>query len=99
QYEGPPKVSPLDFTSTYETALRNAGWTLVENAGGTVTAHFAKNCRDVWARVFQEGADRWDVVVADAGSGLRAAIDKNCKVAAYGLHFALNKARLRPRYR
>ena len=94
-YEGPPKVSALDFTSTYETALRNAGWTITENTGGTVTAHYAKNGRDVWTRVYQEGADRWNVVVADVGSGLKAALDKNCKVAVYGLNFDFNKATLR----
>ena len=95
-YEGPPKVSPLDFTSTYETALRNAGWTIVENTGGTVTAHFNGNGRDIWTRVYQEGADRWNVVVADVGSGLKAALDKNCKVALYGINFDFNKATLRP---
>jgi len=95
-YEGPPKVSALDFTSTYETALRNAGWTIVENTGGTVTAHFNGNGRDVWTRVYQEGADRWNVVVADVGSGLKAALEKNCKVALYGINFDFNKATLRP---
>jgi hypothetical protein len=38
-YEGPAKVSALDFTSTYETAFKNAGWQITENTGGTVTAH------------------------------------------------------------
>ena len=95
-YEGPPKVSALDFTSTYEAAFRNAGWTVTENTGGTVTAHFTKNGRDVWARVYQEGADRWNVVVADVGSALKLALDKNCKVALYGINFDFNKATIRP---
>jgi len=95
-YEGPPKVSALDFTGTYATAFKNAGWTIVENTGGTVTAHFTGNGRDVWARVYQEGADRWNVVVADVGSALKSALDKNCKVALYGVNFDFNKATIRP---
>ena len=95
-YEGPPNVSPLDFTSTYQTALKNAGWTIVENTGGTVTAHFNGNGRDIWTRVYQEGADRWNVVVADVGSALKSALDKNCKVALYGINFDFNKATIRP---
>jgi len=95
-YEGPANVSALDFTSTYETAFRNAGWTVTENTGGTLTAHYAKNGRDLWTRVYQEGADRWNVVVADVGSSLKAALDKNCKVALYGINFDFNKATIRP---
>jgi outer membrane protein OmpA-like peptidoglycan-associated protein len=95
-YEGPPNVSALDFTSTYETAFKNAGWTVTENTGGTVTAHFAKNGRDVWARVYQEGADRWDVVIDDVGGGLKAALEEGCKVAVYGITFDFDKAKLKP---
>lgn len=95
-YEGPPQLSALDFTSTYEAAFKAAGWTVTENTGGTITAHYAKSGRDVWARVYQEGADRWDVVVADVGSGLKAALDKSCKVALYGIEFDFDKATLKP---
>lgn len=95
-YRGPANVSPLDFSSTYDAAFRNAGWTVTENNGATVTAHYAKNGRDIWARVFQEGADVWDVTVADVGSGLKAALAKNCRVALYGINFDFNKATIRP---
>ena len=95
QYEGPTKVSALDFTSTYETAFKAAGWTVTENTGGTVTAHYAKNGRELWARVLQEGADRWDVIVADVGGGLKAALDKGCKVALYGIQFDFDKATIK----
>jgi len=94
-YRGPANVSPLDFSSTYEGAFRNAGWTVTENNGATVTAHYAKNGRDLWARVFQEGADVWDVTVADVGAGLKAALAKNCRVALYGINFDFNKATIR----
>jgi len=94
-YEGPPAVSALDFTSTYEAAFKAAGWTISENTGGTVTAHYAKNGRELWARVLQEGADRWDIVVADVGSSLKLALDKNCKVALYGIEFDFDKATLK----
>ena len=33
--------------------------------------------------------------VADVGSGLKAALARNCKVAVYGLNFDFNKATLR----
>jgi len=95
-YRGPANVSPLDFSSTYDAAFRNAGWTVTENNGATVTAHYAKNGRDIWARVFQEGADVWDVTVADVGSGLKGALAKNCRVALYGINFDFNKAAIRP---
>ena len=95
-YEGPAKVSALDFTSTYEAAFKKAGWTVTENTGGTVTAHYAKSGRELWARVYQEGADRWDVVVADVGGGLKLALDKGCKVALYGIQFDFDKATLKP---
>jgi outer membrane protein OmpA-like peptidoglycan-associated protein len=95
-YRGPANVSALDFSSTYDAAFRNAGWTVTENNGATVTAHYAKNGRDIWARVFQEGADVWDVTVADVGSGLKGALAKNCRVAVYGINFDFNKATIRP---
>jgi outer membrane protein OmpA-like peptidoglycan-associated protein len=95
-YHGPANVSPIDFSSTYDAAFRNAGWTVTENNGATVTAHYAKNGRDLWARVFQEGADVWDVAVADVGSGLKGALAQNCRVALYGINFDFNKATIRP---
>jgi OOP family OmpA-OmpF porin len=95
-YEGPPNVSALDFSSTYESAFKDAGWNIVENTGGTVTAHYEKNGRDLWARVYQEGADRWDVVIADVGGSIKAALDKGCKVAVYGITFDFDKATLKP---
>jgi outer membrane protein OmpA-like peptidoglycan-associated protein len=94
-YEGPLNVSALDFTTSYETAFKSAGWTIAENTGGTVTAHYAKNGRELWARVYQEGADRWDVVVADVGGGIKAALDKSCKVALYGITFDFDKATIK----
>jgi outer membrane protein OmpA-like peptidoglycan-associated protein len=95
-YEGPPNVSPLDFGDTYETALRNAGWTIAQRKEHSIFAHYAKNGRDVWMHLFQEGADRWDVVVADVGGSLKAALDKGCKVALYGINFDFDKATIRP---
>lgn len=95
-YEGPAKVSALDFTSTYEAAFKKAGWTVTDNTGGAITAHYAKGGRELWARVYQEGADRWDVVVADVGNALQAALDKGCKVAVYGIQFDFDKATIKP---
>jgi outer membrane protein OmpA-like peptidoglycan-associated protein len=95
-YEGPAGVSEKDFTLTYQEAFRAAGWTAMVPGAGIVVAHFAKNGRDVWARLYIEGVDRWNIVVADVGSALRAQLDKGCKAALYGLNFDFDKATLRP---
>jgi len=94
-YEGPPRVSSIDFVNTYGNALRAAGWTVVDKTSAIV-AHYSKNGREIWIRLSQEGADRWDVTVADVGSGLRARLEKDCAVALYGVTFDFNKATLRP---
>ncbi len=98
-YEGPPKLSALDFVTTYAKAFAAAGWKVTDqnpnSGGGFLTAHFAGNGRNVWAHLWLEGADRWDVKVADVGAGLAKAM-KTCKIELYGVNFDFNKATLKP---
>jgi OmpA-OmpF porin, OOP family len=96
QYDGPPGIVDDDFTAAYEAAFRKAGWTLKPLVQGGVLAHWSKNNRELWVRVWHEGADTWDVTLTDIGSGLAGALHSDCKVALYGLHFDFNKATLRP---
>jgi len=97
-YEGPAKLSVLDFVTTYEKAFAAAGWTVVDKnanaGGGSIVAHYAKGGRDIWAKLWLEGADRWNIAVADVGSGLLAAA-KTCKIELYGVNFDFNEATLR----
>jgi outer membrane protein OmpA-like peptidoglycan-associated protein len=92
-YDGPEGLSDLDFTGAYAAALRKAGWTVANEK--PLVAHFDKNGRDVWAKIWRESDLRWNVTVADAGAGLRAALDKGCKAEVYGVDFDFDKATLR----
>lgn len=98
-YEGPAKLSILDFVTTYDKAFTAAGWTVTDKnsnaGGGYIVAHYTKNGRDIWAKLGLEGADRWNVAVADVGAALRASA-KTCKIELYGVNFDFNKATIRP---
>ena len=95
-YEGPLGLSDLEFTKTYTSALTAAGWSVSPSQGSEVLAHYARNGRDIWTRIYRESAERWDIVVADVGTGLRAALEHECRVPVYGVTFDFNKATLRP---
>lgn len=96
QYGHPPELANDTFANAYRNALAKAGWTIGawNPDQGYVYAHYDKNGRDIWAYVHLfEGVH---FQVADTGAGLKAALDKGCKVAVYGLNFDFNKATLRP---
>ncbi len=98
-YDGPPGVSSLEFVMAYADAFAKAGWTVTDrnggDGGGFVYAHYAKNGRDIWARLSRESDIRWYITVADTGAGLQT-LAKTCKVSLYGVEFDFNKATLRP---
>lgn len=96
QYEGPAGIVDDDFTAAYEKAFKAAGWTLKPLSAGGVLAHWAKNDRDLWVRVWREGGNTWNVTLTDVGNELDVALHKGCKAALYGLHFDFDKATLRP---
>jgi outer membrane protein OmpA-like peptidoglycan-associated protein len=99
-YDGPVGLSNLDLVSTYQTAFRTAGWTIVSadpaTGAGYVKAHYNRDGRDIWTQIYRESDLRWDIQVADVGGSLRSALDSSCKVAIYGVNFDFDKATLRP---
>ena len=59
----------------------------------TITAHYAKDARDIWAYLRFNGD--LTIVVGEAGD-LAAALKKSCHVPIYGITFDFNKTTLRP---
>src|SRR5207302_871136 len=85
QYYGGPEILDDDFTAVYEAAFRAAGWTLKPLAQGGVLAHWSKNNRELWVRVWREGGGTWDITLVDIGNALAGTLHSDCKVALYGL--------------
>lgn len=101
-YTVPSTVSNALFASVYQDALKQAGWAVIQVSQGlhqsdaSVTAHYTANGRDIWASLQLHG-DSLLVQVADAGAmDIARDLDRDCRVALYGIHFDFNKATLRP---
>jgi outer membrane protein OmpA-like peptidoglycan-associated protein len=99
-YPNLPTLSTLAFVTTYVDALTKAGWTIIESNRGSdaiVTAHYAKNGRDLWTYLHM-GGEEYSIKVADAGADndLAQQFAKDCHVALYGVLFDFNKASLKP---
>ena len=98
-YSPVPGLSALQFTDVYETALKKAGWTIVQRTQGLHTsdavlvAHYAKNGRDIWA--YLHGASPVSVRVADIGAA-PIDLEKQCHLPLYGVLFDFNRATLKP---
>lgn len=93
-----PALSNLLFMTVYRDALTKAGWDIVEDfmgADAMLTAHYARNGRNIWARL-HGGGSGYDIVVADTGNDLNTRLAKDCHVALYGVLFDFNKATLQP---
>jgi outer membrane protein OmpA-like peptidoglycan-associated protein len=101
-YEVPPHTAGIEEEAVYKTALKAAGWTIVDDNDAVttndpnLTAHYAKGAVDLWAHVHAGGT----IEVGDAGAErtstkLKAELDKACKVAIYGVNFDFDKATLR----
>jgi outer membrane protein OmpA-like peptidoglycan-associated protein len=91
-------ISNLQFILEYRSALTKAGWQILEESQGmnqsdaTITAHFAKSGRDIWAYL-HFGGDL-SITVGEAGD-LAAALAKSCHVPIYGITFDFNKTTIR----
>ncbi|MEO8845217.1 MAG: OmpA family protein [Kofleriaceae bacterium] len=96
QYDGPPGLLDDDLAAAYDKAFRAAGWTMKPLATGGALAHWSKNGRELWVRVWREGGNSWDMSLTDVGGGLATALHSDCKAQLYGLHFDFNKATLQP---
>lgn len=99
-YDGMKGLSNLQFMLEYDAALAKAGWTVVDQTQGltqgdaTITAHYAKNGRDIWTYMHFGGGEL-SISVGDAGD-LAAALKKECHVPIYGITFDFNKTTIRP---
>lgn len=93
-------LSNLQFVLEYNAALTKAGWTIVAQSQGinqsdaTITAHYAKNGRDIWSYMHFGGTEL-SISVGEAGD-LAAALKKDCHVPIYGITFDFNKTTIRP---
>jgi OmpA-OmpF porin, OOP family len=102
-YKQPTGLSNLSFVNDYAGALAKAGWTIIEKSGGlnqtdaTVTAHYAKNGRDIWAYL-HNGGEEYSIKVSDNGGAdaMSASLVKSCHVALTGVLFDFNKSTLKP---
>lgn len=93
-------ISNLQFVLEYAAALTKNGWQIVAQSQGinqgdaTVTAHYAKNGRDIWSYLHFGGTEL-SISVGEAGD-LAATLKKECHVPMYGITFDFNKTTLRP---
>lgn len=94
-YARPLALSNLQFVSSYRDALARAGWELVAESGGSLTAHFGKHGRNVWATL-SINYGNVSFTVADGAADLRATLAKDCHVALVGVLFDFNKSTLQP---
>jgi OOP family OmpA-OmpF porin len=101
-YPIPPGLSTIAFVSAYHEGLVKAGWTIISEGAGvsqtdaTLTAHYARNGRDLWAYLHM-GGEEYSIKVADAGADndIARQFARDCHVALYGVLFDFNKATLK----
>ena len=97
-YAPPDGFSNSLFRIAYHEALTAAGWTIVDEFMGSdasISAHYTKNGRNLWAYLHKSGS--YDIRVADAGvatKDLGKDLEANCHVAIYGVLFDFNKSTL-----
>jgi OOP family OmpA-OmpF porin len=93
-YELPGRSSVL-LTTVYRDALTKGGWTIVQEGGSQIRAHYAQGKRNIWAMVSPNGVGGYDLNVADVGAvDLGASLAKAGHVALYGVLFDFNRSTL-----
>ena len=95
-YQDIQGISNLQFILEYRSALTKAGWQILDEFQGgdaAMTAHYARNGRDIWAYMHFGGTEL-AITVGEAGD-LAAALKKECHVPLYGITFDFNKTTLR----
>lgn len=101
-YEGPP----LAFATSYRDALFAAGWRLIGVTKLTamalqpetvnVAAHYARDSRNIYARLSQEPAGSYEINVADVGAeDWGAMLETQCRVTLYSVHFDKDRPTIR----
>jgi OOP family OmpA-OmpF porin len=96
---GPTKLRIHDALTTYQRALKNAGWTLTVGPTSTI-ARYARGGRDIWIKL-QSSKGRLLLTLCDVGAQadatrLRTELERNGRVALYGIYFDFQKDVLRP---
>ena len=102
-YDEPPGVSSYEFAAVYRKALEAAGWDITRaQVGGDVamTAHYAKNGRDIWLHTGGNGVIQ-SINIVDYGaesqeSTLKQQLAKDGHVALYGIYFDTDSSVPRP---
>ena len=103
-YEAASATGRLEVVVAYREALKAAGWQIVDEQSSVtqsdpnLTAHYAKADVDIWLWIHVPGDIAFHV--GDAGAErspgrLKAELDRQCKVAIYGIQFDFDKATLR----
>lgn len=103
-YQGPRTLSKNQFIGEYREALAAAGWTVLYPASaaevpdhGSLTAHYTRNGRDVWAQLaYETGVTLWYTVLDLGADDLAAKLDKECRATLHGVFFDFNQATLKP---
>jgi outer membrane protein OmpA-like peptidoglycan-associated protein len=101
-YQGPSTLSKIQFVEQYRDALTRAGWKVLYPAAGktdaaALVAHYAKNGRDIWARLVYEYGASLSYTIVDVGAEDWAAkLDRDCHLPLYGVLFDFNKSVLKP---
>ena len=106
-YERPGRITPVVFITAYRDALSAGGWRLidvtkleeivVQPETVNVAAHYARNDRNVYARLSQEPGGPYEINVADVGAeDWGAMLDTQCGVTLHSVHFDLDRPTIRP---
>jgi OmpA-OmpF porin, OOP family len=105
-YERPGRITPVVFITAYRDALFAGGWRLidvtkleeivVQPETVNVAAHFARDGRNIYARLSQEPGGPYEINVADVGAeDWGAMLETQCRVTLYSVHFDLDRPTIR----
>ncbi len=106
QFEHPADLSPFEFTKVFVGALEQAGWKIIRKTGGPGStgdmdflAHYTSAGRDIW--MYGHDAQQYDLKLADLGvqaqpGKLKEVLDREGRVALYGIYFDIDKATIKP---
>ena len=105
-YERPGSITPVVFVTAYRDALFAGGWRLidvtkleeiaVQPETVNVAAHFAREGRNIYARLSHEPGGPYEINVADVGAeDWGALLESQCRVTLYSVHFDLARPTIR----
>ena len=105
-YERPGSITPVVFITAYRDALFAGGWRLidvtkleeiaVQPETVNVAAHFAREGRNIYARLSHEPGGPYEINVADVGAeDWGALLESQCRVTLYSVHFDLARPTIR----